>query len=149
MQAVYEGIRLQSTCAVSILRGGDAIMTVAREMLSCAAGHILIQRDENARAQHMFTKLPTDIANLTSVLLCDPMIATGNSVKKAIKCLADAGVQSERIILVSMIACREGIEAVNTEYPNVRIITCAVDPILNEKSYIIPGLGDFGDRYCA
>ena len=111
-------------------------------------GKILIQRKEDgsAEAQLFYTKVPQDIAS-RKVLLLDPMLATGGSAVCAIRELMKMGVPEERITFLNMVAAPEGIREVLTSYPKVRIISCALDDSLNDQKYILPGLGDFGDRY--
>lgn len=94
----------------------------------------------------MYSKLPPNMAS-RPVLLLDPMLATGGSCVAAIKVLVEAGAAAKDVVFVNIVSCMEGLEAVQEAYPEVRIVTSAVDPILNEKKYIVPGLGDFGDRY--
>uniref|UniRef100_A0A7S3B3F8 uracil phosphoribosyltransferase n=1 Tax=Haptolina ericina TaxID=156174 RepID=A0A7S3B3F8_9EUKA len=148
----FQGVRLpeeESLCAVSIMRGADCMLGVVRTMMpSIAVGKILIQRDEaTALPQLMYSKLPPDISSRPAVLLLDPMLATGGSAVAALKVLIQQGVEPRKVIFVNVVCAKEGIEAVKAAYPEVRIVTSAVDPILNEKKYIVPGLGDFGDRY--
>ena len=145
------GMRLpaeSSLCAVSILRAADCMLGEVRVMMpSVAVGKILIQRDEETALPTLFySKLPPDVA-MRQVLLLDPMLATGGSAVKAIECLVEKGVRPENIIFVNIVCVREGIAAIHSKYPQVKIVTGAIDPILNSKSYIVPGLGDFGDRY--
>ena len=120
-------------------------------MPDIAVGKILIQRDhtpgENyAKPMHYYTKLPPDI-DKRICLLCDPMLGTGGSANCAIKCLVEAGVTPGNIIFINLIGCKEGIEAIHGLYPDVKIVTSAATEVLNEKKYLVPGLGDFGDRY--
>lgn len=116
-------------------------------MPSVAVGKILIQRDEaTAMPQLMYSKLPPDIAR-RPVLLLDPMLATGGSAVMACKVLVDQGVPPENIIFVNIVCVQEGLDALAKAYPAVQVVTGAIDPILNDKKYIVPGLGDFGDRY--
>lgn len=77
----------------------------------------------------------------------DPMLATGGTAIKALDVLIEAGVKEERITFVNLIAVPYGIEEVLKAYPKIKIVTSAIDEKLNEKAYIIPGIGDFGDRY--
>lgn len=133
---------------VSILRAADCMLGVARSMMpSMAVGKVLIQRDENtAQATLIYSKLPPNLSN-RPVLLLDPMLATGGSAVTALKLLVEAGVPPSSIVFVTLVSCRQGIEWVHEAYPQVRIVTGAVDPILDDRKYIVPGLGDFGDRY--
>eukprot|EP00435_Cladocopium_sp_Y103_P017354 s93_g4.t1 len=81
------------------------------------------------------------------VVLCDPMLATGGSALTAIQVLKKAGVKEENIMFINVVSCPEGLKALAKEAPGVRILTCGLDSHLNEVKFIVPGLGDFGDRY--
>ncbi|KAJ3309817.1 hypothetical protein HDV04_005596 [Boothiomyces sp. JEL0838] len=135
-------------CGVSIMRAGEAMEQGLRE--SCNGvriGKILIQRDEATALPKLFySKLPPDVASRT-VLLLDPMLATGGSAIKAVQVLLDHGVVEENIVFVNLVACPEGIKNMLAAHPKVAIITGAIDDGLNDKKYILPGLGDFGCRY--
>lgn len=135
-------------CAVPIVRAGESMEKAVREV--CRAiriGKILIQRDEEtAQPTLIYHKLPQDISK-RHVLLLDPMLATGGSVCKAIEVLKESGVPEKKIIFINLISAPEGIKAFQNYAPGVKIITGFIDPKLNEKAYIIPGLGDFGDLY--
>lgn len=135
-------------CAVSIVRSGEAMEKAARDICQkIRIGKILIQRDENTAKPILFYhKLPKDIAE-RYVLLLDPMLATGGSAKKAVEILKEKGVKEEKIIFVNLISCPEGIEVFTKAFPKVKTITGVIDKSLNDKAYILPGLGDFGDRY--
>jgi uracil phosphoribosyltransferase len=80
------------------------------------------------------------------VLLVDPMLATGGSAIKAIETLVGAGVPASKIVFVNVVSCPEGIANMRRAYPEVMIVTAAMDKGLNSQKYIVPGLGDFGDR---
>lgn len=135
-------------CAVSIIRAGESMEKAVREVCEdIKLGKILIQRnEETAEPILYYSKLPKDIAS-RHVLLLDPMLATGGSAITAIKVLKDRGVSESKIIFVNLISCPEGLEALTQTYPEVEIVTGFVDEKLNDKAYILPGLGDFGDRY--
>ncbi|HQA59876.1 MAG TPA: uracil phosphoribosyltransferase, partial [Tepidanaerobacteraceae bacterium] len=90
-----------------------------------------------------YCKLPSDVSERELIIL-DPMLATGGSAAKAVEVLKDKGATS--IKLMCLIAAPEGIEAVHKEHPDVEIYTAAIDERLNSKGYIVPGLGDAGDR---
>jgi uracil phosphoribosyltransferase len=81
------------------------------------------------------------------VLLVDPMLATGGSAIKAVETLIAAGVPAKRIVFVNVVSCPEGIANMRKAHPEVMILTAAMDKGLNSHKYIVPGLGDFGDRY--
>ena len=80
-------------------------------------------------------------------MLLDPMLATGGSAVTAVDVLLEKGAKAKNIIFVNIVAVQEGIAKLATAHPDVQVVTSAIDPILNEKKYIVPGLGDFGDRY--
>jgi len=144
----FSGIEFTSRiCGVSIVRAGESMERGLREVCKAVRiGKILIQRDENAQPKLFYTKLPPDIAN-RDVLLMDPMLATGGTFIKAIEVLLEHDVSEDRIIMLNLIACPEGISAIRSRFPKVRIVTTAIDEGLNDHKYIIPGIGDFGDRY--
>ncbi|KAI0368470.1 PRTase-like protein [Pilatotrama ljubarskyi] len=150
--ATYEGVGFEGKiCGVSILRAGEAMEAGLREVCrSVRIGKILIQRDEEtAQPKLFYSKLPQDIEK-RYVLLLDPMLATGGSAIKAVEVLKDHGVPEERIIFINLIAAPEGLKNFCTKYPLTKVITGWIDEGLNEKAYIIPGLGDFGERrYCS
>ena len=135
-------------CAVSIVRAGEAMEKAIRQVCEdIRIGKILIQRNKKTAKPILFySKLQKDISN-RYVLLLDPMLATGGSVCKAIEVLKSKGVKEERIIFINLLSCPEGIKKLNSLYPNVNLVTGVIDKKLNSKAYILPGLGDFGDRY--
>ncbi|KAG6813184.1 Uracil phosphoribosyltransferase, synthesizes UMP from uracil [Tricholoma furcatifolium] len=149
--STYEGVGFKGKiCGVSILRAGEAMEAGLREVCrSVRIGKILIQRDEDTALPKLFySKFPADIAS-RYVLLLDPMLATGGSAMKAVEVLMENGVPEERIIFINLIASPEGLTTFCGRYPHLKVITGWIDEGLNEKAYIIPGLGDFGERrYC-
>jgi uracil phosphoribosyltransferase len=151
---VYEGLQPvpeAEMCAVSIVRSGDILLEAVRGAApNIKVGKILCQRDEHHPdkiAKLYYSKFPQDIATLRTVILVDPMLATGGSAILAIKTLLDAGVKEERIMFLNVVSCPEGLDALAVAFPKIQIVTAAVDSHLNEHKYIVPGLGDFGDRY--
>jgi uracil phosphoribosyltransferase len=130
---------------VAILRAG-LIMTDAIVQLVPAAkvGHIGLYRDPaTLQPVAYYNKLPTDIAE-RRVFLTDPMLATGGSASAAIGFLKEAGAQT--IKLMCILAAPEGIAVIQRDHPEVEIVVAAIDPRLNDHGYIVPGLGDAGDR---
>ncbi|KAK0720481.1 uracil phosphoribosyltransferase-domain-containing protein [Lasiosphaeris hirsuta] len=145
----YDGLSFQGKiCGVSIMRAGEAMEQGLRDCCrSVRIGKILIQRDEEtAQPKLFYDKLPEDIADRW-VLLLDPMFATGGSAIMAVEVLISRGVPEERILFLNLIASPEGIRNFAAKFPKLRVVTAFVDQGLDEKNYIIPGLGDFGDRY--
>ena len=130
---------------VPILRAGLGMLEgVHRTLPAASVGHLGMERDETTHEAHpYYAKFPPRIAEST-VLLVDPMLATGGSAIAALKYLRDAGVQDIRLLV--LVAAPEGVQAVLEADPDVRIWTCALDDGLNEDAYILPGLGDAGDR---
>ncbi len=131
---------------VPILRAGLGMVDGVLELMPAArVGHLGMFRDEETHEPHVYyDKLPADIAS-RQVLVVDPMLATGGSAAAAVRYLREAGVRGD-IKLMVLVAAPEGIEAVLASDPDVRIYTCSVDEGLNENAYIVPGLGDAGDR---
>lgn len=130
---------------VAILRAG-LVMTDAIVQLVPAAkvGHIGLYRDpQTLKPVAYYNKLPADIAE-RRVFLTDPMLATGGSASAAIQFLKDAGAQS--IKLMCILAAPEGLEIIARDHPDVDVVVAAVDEHLNDHGYIVPGLGDAGDR---
>ena len=130
---------------VSILRAGNGLLDGLLELVpSARVGHVGLYRDhETLQPVQYYLKLPADMAQ-RPVVVVDPMLATGNSAVAAITRLKEA--EAEDIRLLCLLAAPEGIAAVQTAHPDVRIFTAAVDERLNENGYIVPGLGDAGDR---
>ena len=130
---------------VPILRAGLGMADgVLRLLPDARLGHLGVRRDEETlQPIAYYQKLPPDIAE-TEVLLIDPMLATGGSGSAAVSFLKQARVASMRF--VCLVAAPEGIKALHAQHPEVPIYTAAVDRQLNEKGYILPGLGDAGDR---
>jgi uracil phosphoribosyltransferase len=130
---------------VPILRAGLGMADgVLRLLPDARLGHLGVRRDEETLLPiAYYQKLPPDIAD-TEVLLIDPMLATGGSGAAAVSFLKQAGVASMRF--VCLVAAPEGIAALHAQHPEIPIYCAAIDRQLNEKGYILPGLGDAGDR---
>lgn len=130
---------------VPVLRAGLGMLPGMLELVPGArVGHIGLQRDEvTAVASRYYSKLPPRL-DASVVLMIDPMLATGGSAVAALDMLRKAGAR--HITLVCIVAAPEGIAAVERAYPDVPIFTPVIDERLNEQKFIVPGLGDFGDR---
>ena len=128
-----------------ILRAGVGMLDGVLSLIAGArVGFIGLYRDEHTlEPVEYYVKLPADIAD-RDVILLDPMLATGNSTASAVDTVKRAGAQSVRLIAV--IAAPEGIERLHAAHPDVHVVVAAVDRGLNEKGFIVPGLGDAGDR---
>jgi uracil phosphoribosyltransferase len=132
-------------CLVSILRAGNGILDGMLDLVpSARVGHIGIYREPRTlQAVEYYLKLPDDLPE-RDVILLDPMLATGNSAVAAISRLVELRARS--IKLVCLVAAPEGVENVHRVFPEVPIVTAALDRCLNDHGYILPGLGDAGDR---
>ncbi|MCI8675436.1 MAG: uracil phosphoribosyltransferase [Atopobiaceae bacterium] len=130
---------------VPILRAGLGMVDGLLELIpSARVGHVGMYRDPETHEPHeYYCKLPPDVENRTC-LVVDPMLATGGSSNAAIDYLRRAGVSDIRLLV--LVAVPEGLKAVLDHDPDVRIFTCAIDRELNDHAYILPGLGDAGDR---
>lgn len=145
----YLGLSLAARlCAVSVIRAGESMETEVRDLLpGVRIGKILIQRDKATKLPTLYySHLPDDIAE-RHVLLLEPMLATGGSALAALGVLLAAGVAEDNIIFVNFLAAPEGIEVVSQAHPGVRIVTSSIEDRLNDNAYMVPGIGDFGDRY--
>jgi uracil phosphoribosyltransferase len=130
---------------VPVLRAGLGMLDAVLELIPTArVGHIGLQRDEiTAVASQYYSKLPGGL-NGSFVLMIDPMLATGGSAVAALDLLRGAGAHNIRMICI--VAAPDGVALVEAHHPDVHIYTPAVDQGLNPHKFIVPGLGDFGDR---
>lgn len=142
-----EGAALARPVAlVPILRAGLGMLDgMLRVLPDAPVGHLGLYRDEaTLRPVTYYSRLPKNV-DQANVLLLDPMLATGQSAAAAVSILKSHGAHA--ITFVCVVACPTGIAHLQTAHPEVPIITAAVDPELNNVGYIVPGLGDAGDRY--
>ena len=145
--AKTEGRQLaQRIGLIPILRAGLGMLEgMLRVVPEAGIGHIGIYRDEETlRPVPYFSRLPTNMS-AAQVVLVDPMLATGNSACEAVSALKAQG--AKRIQFLCLVACPPGIAQLQSTHPDVSIFTAAIDPELNNVGYIVPGLGDAGDRY--
>uniref|UniRef100_H3AF20 uridine/cytidine kinase n=1 Tax=Latimeria chalumnae TaxID=7897 RepID=H3AF20_LATCH len=147
---IYEGKRLNGKriTGVSILRAGEtmeqALMAVCKDI---RLGKILIQTNHSTGEPELhYLRLPKDISE-DYVILMDSTVSTGAAAMMAIRVLLDHDVQEDKIFLLSLLMAEMGVHSVAYAFPRVRIITTAVDKGVNEEFHIIPGIGNFGDRY--
>ena len=131
---------------VPILRAGlgmlDGILRVAPE---AGVGHIGLYRDaDTLRPVSYYDRLPVNVG-AANVLLLDPMLATGHSACEAASILKAQGARNIQFLCI--VACPPGVQQFQTDHPDVPIVTATIDPELNDHGYIVPGLGDAGDRY--
>ena len=130
---------------VPILRAGLGMLNGVVNMIPAArVGHVGMYRDpKTLKPVEYYCKLPGDVAERTLVVV-DPMLATGGSSSAALSLLKEKG--AKHIILMCLVAAPEGIRVINHDHPDVPLYVAAIDEKLNEKGYIVPGLGDAGDR---
>jgi uracil phosphoribosyltransferase len=147
-RTVVERISGKKVAVCPVLRAGVGMLDGVLSLISGArVGFIGLYRDEETlQPVEYFVKLPNDIAE-RDVIVLDPMLATGNSTAAAIETIKAAGATS--IVVIAIIAAPEGIERVLADHPDVRIVVSSIDRGLNEHGFIVPGLGDAGDRLYA
>ncbi|KAE8695660.1 Uridine kinase-like protein 3 [Hibiscus syriacus] len=146
--SVYSGVVFcKRLCGVSVIRSGESMENALRACCKgIKIGKILIHGDGNNGRQLIYEKLPADISS-RHVLLLDPVLASGNSVIKAVSLLLSKGVLETSIIFLNLISAPEGIRAVCRKFPKLKIVTSEIDSSLNKNYRVIPGMGEFGDRY--
>jgi uracil phosphoribosyltransferase len=130
---------------IPILRAGIGMLDGILSLIpSARVGFVGLERDEEtAKPATYYEKMPLQVKNGISIII-DPMLATGGSTVAAINMLKEQG--AGRIVVVCIVTCPEGLAAVHEAHPDVNVYTASIDPGLNEKKYIVPGLGDAGDR---
>lgn len=142
---IAKRIKGKKVAIVPILRAGLGMVEGLLNLIPNAkVGHIGLYRDPDTHTPvEYYCKLPYDV-EMRTVILCDPMLATGGSASDAITMIKKRGVQSIR--LMCLVAAPEGVAKVQADHPDVDIYTAALDECLNDHAYIVPGLGDAGDR---
>jgi uracil phosphoribosyltransferase len=131
---------------VPVLRAGIGMSDGLLDLIPAArVGHIGVYRDPvSLQPVEYLVRLP-DLQERTFIL-CDPMLATGNSAVHAVNVLTSRGVRPDQIIFLALVAAPEGVTVFQQAHPQVKVYTAALDSHLNEHAYIVPGLGDAGDR---
>ncbi|MDQ3992036.1 MAG: uracil phosphoribosyltransferase [Actinomycetota bacterium] len=144
-RTTVERISGKKVAVCPVLRAGIGMLDGVLSLVSSArVGFIGLYRDEETlQPVEYYVKLPADLGQRDAIVL-DPMLATGRSSSAAVDAVKAAGARS--VTLVCLVSAPEGIEQVHGEHPDVRIVTAAVDRGLNERGFIVPGLGDAGDR---
>jgi uracil phosphoribosyltransferase len=144
-RAPFPRISGKKVAVCPILRAGLGMLDGVLTLISGArVGFIgLYRNEETLQPVEYYVKLPADVAD-RDVILLDPMLATGNSTAHAVQVVKEAGATSVR--LIAIIAAPEGIANIEEHHPDVQIVVAAIDRGLNERGFIVPGLGDAGDR---
>ncbi|XWS27686.1 hypothetical protein CRYUN_Cryun25bG0002700 [Craigia yunnanensis] len=146
--SVYTGVDFcKRLCGVSVIRSGESMENALRACCKgIKIGKILIHREGDNGQQLIYEKLPQDISE-RHVLLLDPILGTGNSAVQAISLLIKKGVPESNIIFLNLISAPQGVHVVCKSFPGVKIVTSEIDIGLNEDFRVVPGMGEFGDRY--
>ena len=133
---------------IPILRSGMSMLLPFLDYFKNAKiGVIGLKRDEKTHIAHKYYQNFPKISKSETVIILDPMIATGSTGIATLKILTGLGVKEKKIIFASIINSIDGINAIKLEFPEVRILQAGIDNKLNKDKFIVPGLGDFGDRY--
>ncbi|AFY83170.1 uracil phosphoribosyltransferase [Oscillatoria acuminata] len=133
---------------VPILRAGLALMEGVQPVLPLAAVYHLgmVRDEETLEARCYLNKLPDQIDPQTRVLICEPMLATGGTIMATMAMLTERGVDPGMIRILSVVVASPALQKLSQAYPSLNIYTACIDESLNENGYIVPGLGDAGDR---
>jgi uracil phosphoribosyltransferase len=145
-----DGISFDSSklMLVPILRSGLALLPAFLKYYpQSRVGVVGLKRDEQTAIAQLYYKNIPKVTADDFVIVLDPMIATGGSAVDALKMLGDMGVPQERMLFVGIISAQPGIDTIKKHFPKLSIITATHDKELNDAKFIVPGLGDFGDRY--
>ena len=145
----FNGLKIkESICCVSIIRAGESMEGTIRDIFpDIPVGKILIQRDkESLNPVFYYQKLPELISD-SKILLLEPMLATGGSLSQAIECLLKKGVKLKNIICINYLASPAGLNNLSNRYPECKFIVASIENGLSSGGYMVPGIGDFGDRY--
>lgn len=139
----------QKVDLVSVMRSGDALLdTFMSHFPDSNVSKILIQRDEATAEPHfLYMKFSPTLSSGHYVIITEPMIATGGTLVMVIDLLKSRGVKEDKIIIASVCTAPEGLVELNDKFPEIKVVMTVLDERLDERKYIIPGLGDFGDRY--
>jgi uracil phosphoribosyltransferase len=134
---------------VSIMRSGDVPLNIfSKYFPSAAINKILIQRnEETAEPIFLYKKFSPNISQAQKVIVAEPMIATGGTLCMVIELLKKQGVDPKNIIIAAICAAPEGLKRLADEYPEISVVLTVIDDHLDPTKYIVPGIGDFGDRY--
>jgi uracil phosphoribosyltransferase len=133
---------------VPILRSGITLLPAFLEFFTDATvGVVGLKRDETTAVAHWYYENFPPLKGNEQIIILDPMIATGGTGTEVLAHLAKRGVTQDRILFASIICAPEGLKVIRDQFPDITIITASIDDHLNATKFIVPGLGDFGDRY--
>lgn len=147
MKTTQKTLAGKKVVVVPILRAGLGMVDGILDLIPAArVGHVGLYRDEETmQPVEYFVKMPSSLEN-RQMYIVDPMLATGGSAIAAVDSVIERGAKVENIKFICLVAAPEGVKALREAHPEVEIFTAALDEKLNEDAYIIPGLGDAGDR---
>lgn len=138
----------QPLVLVPILRSGLVLLPAFIEYFPEAAiGCVGMKRDEKTAVPHLYYQNMPKLNGNERIIMLDPMIATGGSALATLEIIKKLAPNAEDIIFVAVIGSQEGVATIKKAHPNLTLIITAIDPELNDKKFIVPGLGDFGDRF--
>lgn len=133
---------------IPILRSGLVLLPAFISYFPDASiGCVGLRRDEKTAVTHCYYQNLPKLFGREQLIMLDPMIATGGSAIATLNIVSHLGINQEQVIFVAMIASQDGIDAVKASFPKIKLLVAAIDKELNKDQFIVPGLGDFGDRY--
>ncbi len=137
----------RSAALVPILRAGNALVEPFCELLpNPSVWHVGMSRDHETKRPRVYSNaIPKEVPPTKTCYVLDPMLATGGSAEEAVRLLAEGG--ASKVVFVGIVGAPEGVRRLHGTYPDVPVYLAALDRCLNDDAYILPGLGDFGDRY--
>nr|QKY14881.1 uridine kinase (UK) [Polytomella parva] len=143
----YSGVNFaRRICGVSIIRSGEAMENALRECCQgIKIGKILVHRHSSS-GEVVYEKLPADISD-RHVLLLDPLISTGHTIVRAVQILKSRGVPEERILILSIICSPEAVSMICGGFPHARLVVAEIDNHVDDRHQLVPGCGNYGDRY--
>ena len=131
-----------------VIRSGLSLLPTFLDYFENATvGFVGLARDEETAQAHWYYKKLPELTGQEYIIILEPMLATGGTALEVLQELKKSGANMKKVIFISIVCAPEGVEKINTEFPDVTIITVGVDSHLNDEKFIVPGLGDFGDRY--
>ena len=149
---LYVGVEFaKRLCGVSIIRSGESMENALRACCKgIKIGKILVHRTGDrlvdGESELIYERLPADIAQ-RYVLLMDPILGTGASASRAVQVLLEKGVEEKNILFLTLVAAPEGIHTLCRRYPALKVITSEIDEKIDQNYRVVPGVGEFGDRY--
>lgn len=147
--SAFEGTEVpENIILIPILRAGLAMLHPFLTFFpSALVGVVGYKRDEETAEAHKYYENIPEIPADASVIVLDPMLATGGTLQLTLEEIKAKGVAEKNIIYVGIIGAEEGVQRIKTQFPEVKIVLAQTDAELNDQKFIVPGLGDFGDRY--